>query len=125
MSGAQFNVLGGLLDACCFDPITGFYRDGHCHTGSDDHGSHTVCVRVNNSFLAFSAEVGNDLSTPMPVYNFPGLKDGDQWCLCASRWLQAYKAGMAPPVVLSSTHERALEVIPLELLMKHAMDLHS
>lgn len=119
----QFNVLGGELDACCTAPMTGYYRDGHCNTSMEDTGSHTVCVRVSDEFLDFSKKVGNDLSTPRPEYQFPGLKDGDQWCLCAARWLQACEAEKAPLVVLSSTNQRALEIIPLELLMEHALDL--
>ncbi len=119
----QLNVLGGLLGACCMDPQTGFYRDGFCHTGPDDLGVHTVCVKVNDVFLAYSKSVGNDLSTAFPMYNFPGLQDGDRWCLCAERWLQAFKAGVAPPVVLSSTNVKTLDLIPLEVLMGYALDL--
>jgi uncharacterized protein (DUF2237 family) len=119
----QLNVLGGKLEACCFEPLTGFYRDGFCHTSEYDTGSHTVCARVTDAFLSYSQSVGNDLSTPRPEFQFPGLKDGDKWCVCAARWLQAQEAGFAPPLVLSSTHQRALEVVPLELLMEHAMDL--
>ena len=120
----QLNVLGGELESCCFAPITGFYRDGYCHTSIEDTGSHTVCVRMSTSFLLFSSKVGNDLSTPRPEYEFPGLIEGDQWCLCAARWKEAYDAGVAPSVVLSSTHQRALEIIPLELLMEYAIDLN-
>jgi len=119
----QLNVLGGHLDACCMQPKTGFYRDGYCNTGIDDHGVHTVCVEVNESFLTYSKKVGNDLSTPFPVYNFPGLKPGDRWCLCAERWLQAYKDNTAPPVILSATNAKTLEFIPLEVLMAFANDL--
>ncbi len=119
----QLNVLGAQLEACCYEPMTGFYRDGFCHTSQEDTGSHSVCVRVNDAFLTYSASVGNDLSTPRPQYMFPGLNHGDQWCLCAERWKQACEAGVAPPVVLSSTHQRALEIIPLELLMEYALDL--
>ena len=119
----QLNVLGGKLEACCFEPLTGFYRDGFCNTSEYDTGSHTVCARVTDAFLSYSKSVGNDLSTPRPEFQFPGLKEGDKWCVCAARWLQAQEAGFAPPVVLSSTHQRALEVVPLELLMEHAMDL--
>lgn len=114
------NVLGSELQACCFEPMTGFYRDGFCHTGADDQGKHTVCVRVDERFLAFSALVGNDLSTPYPVYGFPGLKPGDQWCLCVERWVQAYEAGFAPAVVLEATHCAAAEWAPLEALKAHA-----
>lgn len=117
------NVLGGPLAECCADPMTGFYRDGCCNTGPQDHGVHTVCVRVTREFLEFSASRGNDLGTPMPEYGFPGLNPGDRWCLCAARWKEAYDAGQAPRVVLTATHERALEVIPLEALKAHALDL--
>ena len=100
------NVLGQPLQPCSFDPITGFYRDGCCHTGPGDHGLHTVCVRVNEEFLAFSKAAGNDLSTPALYFGFPGLKPGDQWCLCVTRWQEAFEAGCAPRVVLAATHER-------------------
>src|ERR1700759_4199812 len=103
------NVLGTELGCCCKSPMTGFYRDGYCRTGPGDVGLHTVCVEVNAPFLAFSRSVGNDLSTPMPEYEFPGLEPGDRWCLCVTRWKQAYDAGMAPPVVLSASHISALE----------------
>lgn len=119
----QLNVLGGTLESCCMDPLTGFYRDGFCHTSSYDTGSHTVCTRVTEAFLEYSKLAGNDLSTPRPEYQFPGLKPGDKWCVCAARWMQAHEDGFAPPVVLSSTHQRALEIIPLELLMENALDL--
>lgn len=119
----QLNVLGGALESCCMDPLTGFYRDGFCHTSSLDVGSHTVCARVTANFLEYSKLAGNDLSTPRPEFDFPGLKPGDKWCVCAARWMQAYEDGFAPPVVLSSTHQRALEVIPLEILMGNALDL--
>src|SRR5216684_1902570 len=115
------NVLGGKLIPCCLDPMTGFYRDGYCRTGPGDHGLHTVCVRVTAEFLAFSRSQGNDLSTPMPEYGFPGLKPGDRWCLCAARWREAYLAGVGPPVVLASTHEDALEEVPLEELQARAL----
>jgi uncharacterized protein (DUF2237 family) len=121
----ELNVLGGMLEDCCHDPLTGYYRDGSCRSGADDQGSHTVCARVNNEFLHFSKQSGNDLSTPRPEYNFPGLKDGDQWCVVAVRWLQAVNAGYACPIVLSSTNQKCLEFIPLELLMQHANDLTS
>jgi uncharacterized protein (DUF2237 family) len=114
------NVLGGPLLACSYDPLTGFFRDGCCQTGVDDVGSHTVCARVTADFLAFSRSRGNDLSTPRPEYRFKGLVDGDRWCLCAARWLEAYQAGMAPPVVLESTHELALRIVPLQALLAHA-----
>jgi len=115
------NVLGGKLLPCCFSPMTGFYRDGYCRTGPGDHGLHTVCVEVNAAFLAFSREVGNDLSTPMPEYQFPGLEAGDRWCLCVTRWKQALDAGMAPAVVLSGCHISALEFVSLEELQAHAV----
>lgn len=117
----QRNVLGQPLIPCCISPMTGFFRDGFCHTCEQDIGSHTVCAEVTAKFLAFSIEAGNDLSTPRPEYNFPGLKPGDRWCVCAARWKQAYDAGCAPPVVLRATHERALEVATLEQLQEHAI----
>ena len=114
------NVLGGPLQACSFDPLTGFERTGCCETGPDDLGQHTVCARVTEEFLAFSLARGNDLVTPQPQWRFPGLKPGDRWCLCAARWLEAYEAGVAPPVVLEATHEAALRVIPLDVLANRA-----
>ena len=114
------NVLGGPLQPCSFDPNTGFFRDGHCHTCAQDHGSHTVCAVMTAEFLAFSKSRGNDLSTPMPQYEFPGLKPGDQWCLCAGRWLEAYADGKAPKVNLEATNEAALTLVPLEALQEHA-----
>ena len=117
------NVLGEPLASCGLDPVTGFYRDGCCNTDYDDTGIHTVCVRVTTKFLAFSKAGGNDLSTPMPEYGFPGLRPGDQWCLCAGRWKEAFDAGMAPPVVLAATHEETLAILPLAALKKHAVDL--
>lgn len=116
------NVLGGPLQACSFDPMTGYFRDGCCHTDDDDLGSHTVCALMTKQFLEFSVRMGNDLVTPRPEYHFPGLKPGDRWCVCAGRWLQAYEAGVAAPVYLESTHERALEIVPLSALMEHAAD---
>ena len=116
------NVLGRKLEICCIDPMTGFYRDGKCDTGSTDFGAHVVCAQLTEEFLAFTKARGNDLSTPMPGYNFPGLKPGDRWCLCASRWKEALDAGVAPPVILSGTHEAALEYISLDELKKHALD---
>ena len=118
------NILGEELVPCGMDPITGFYRDGCCETGREDAGSHTVCVSVTDDFLNFTASVGNDLSTPMPAYGFPGLKEGDRWCLCASRWLQAHEAGHAPRVYVRSTHEAALRIIPIGLLTNLAADLN-
>jgi uncharacterized protein (DUF2237 family) len=114
------NVLGGLLQACSYDPLTGFSRDGCCSTGPDDQGSHTVCARVTAAFLEFSRRRGNDLSTPRPEYRFKGLEAGDRWCLCAARWLEAYAAGAAPPVVLEATHESALSIVPMKALLAHA-----
>ena len=117
-----FNVLGGPVQSCSTDPITGYFRDGCCQTGPDDVGSHTVCAIVTAEFLEFSKMEGNDLSTPRPQGRFPGLRPGDGWCVCASRWLDAYEAGKACPVVLGSTHERALDIVPLEALRRHAVD---
>lgn len=117
------NVLGGELAECGADPVTGFYRDGCCSSGPEDVGSHTVCSVMTTEFLAHQRAVGNDLSTPVPAYQFPGLRPGDRWCVVAARWLQAYEAGVAAPVVLASTHERALEVVPLEALREHAVDV--
>ena len=116
------NVLGTPLQPCSFDPPTGFYRDGCCHTGPGDHGLHTVCVRVTPEFLWYSRAAGNDLSTPMPEYGFPGLEPGDQWCLCVTRWQQALEADSAPQVVLAATHISALEFVELEDLKRHALD---
>jgi uncharacterized protein (DUF2237 family) len=115
------NVLGQPLKPCSFDPMTGFFRDGCCNTGPGDVGRHTVCVRVTEEFLAFSRRAGNDLTTPRPEFGFAGLRPGDRWCLCAGRWAEAWQAGVAPKVVLASTHRSALETIPLELLRAHAM----
>ena len=112
------NVLGGELKSCCKKPLTGFYRDGFCRTGADDRGSHTICVRVTDAFLAFSKSRGNDLSTPRPEFEFPGLKDGDQWCLVALRWQEAFEAGSAPDVILEATNEAALQFVTLEDLRK-------
>lgn len=114
------NVLGQPLEPCCFEPRTGFYRDGFCHTGPEDEGRHTVCVIVDQRFLTFSRSVGNDLSTPRPEWQFPGLMPGDRWCLCALRWKQAWEAGEAPPVVLASTHEATLRIVPRSVLEEHA-----
>jgi uncharacterized protein len=119
------NVLGGPLEECGTDPMTGFFRDGCCSTGPEDIGSHTVCTVVTAEFLEHQRSVGNDLTTPMPAYRFPGLKPGDRWCVVAVRWLQAYDDGVAAPVVLASTHERALDVIPMEALQLHAVDVPS
>lgn len=114
------NVLGGPLEACSTEPLTGFFRDGCCNTGPADRGLHTVCVRVTAEFLALSKYLGNDLSTPRPEFRFPGLKPGDRWCLCASRFLQAHDEGAAPQVRLQATHLRTLDVVPLEVLQQHA-----
>jgi hypothetical protein len=116
------NVLGGKLEVCSTQPMTGFYRDGCCNTGTGDFGVHTVCAEMTEAFLSYTRAQGNDLSTPMPAYNFPGLKPGDRWCLCASRWKEAYDDGVAPKVVLEATHEATLRVVPLEQLQEHALD---
>ena len=112
------NVLGTPLQPCCTEPLTGFYRDGYCRTGQADRGSHVIAATVTQEFLAFTELRGNDLTTPRPEYNFPGLKAGDKWCLCALRWKEAYLAGVAPPVNLAATHEKALEYIPLHILQQ-------
>jgi uncharacterized protein len=117
------NVLGGTLEVCGSEPLTGFYRDGCCSTGPEDIGSHTICAVVTREFLLHQRSVGNDLSTPMPQYRFPGLQPGDRWCVVAARWLQAYQDGVAAPVVLAATHERATEIVPIELLRAHAADV--
>ena len=117
------NVLGGELEECGTDPVTGFYRDGCCSSGPEDMGSHTVCAVVTQEFLSHQQSVGNDLVSPVPAYGFPGLRPGDRWCVVALRWLQALEEGVAAPVVLSSTNERALELIPLEVLQAHAVDV--
>jgi uncharacterized protein (DUF2237 family) len=116
MDSGVKNVLGGPLQSCCIDPMTGFYRDGACNTGPDDHGVHIICVQVTQAFLDFSSQCGNDLQTPYPQYKFPGLKPGDRWCLCISRWVEAHQEGVAPPVILESTHEKALEYVSYEVL---------
>lgn len=116
------NVLGTPLEACCHDPLTGFYRDGYCRTGPGDHGLHTVCARMTAEFLEFSLAAGNDLVTPVPAYDFPGLAPGDRWCLCVERWREALEAGCAPPVILSATHASALEFVDLADLRHHALD---
>lgn len=113
------NVLGGELKSCCTSPMTGFYRDGFCRTGTEDRGSHTICIYATREFLEFSKSRGNDLSTPRPEFNFPGLVEGDKWCLVAVRWQEAFDAGMAPKVVLESTHESALKHVSLEDLKAH------
>jgi uncharacterized protein (DUF2237 family) len=120
---AARNVLGGELEPCGNEPLTGFYRDGCCNTGEEDLGSHTVCAVVSAEFLAHQRMTGNDLVTPHPEFGFSGLRPGDRWRVCAARWQEAYEAGAAPPVVLAATHERALEVIPLRALQEHAVDV--
>ena len=121
MSVQALNVLGSALVPCSYDPLTGFYRDGCCKTDAHDAGSHVICARVTQEFLDFSITVGNDLSTPRPQYRFVGLKAGDRWCLCARRWQEAFQAGIAPPVVLESTHERALDFVTLAQLQTCAL----
>ena len=116
------NVVGGALLPCSTEPLTGFFRDGCCATGEEDLGSHTVCAVMTEEFLAFSRQAGNDLSTPRPEWGFAGLEPGDRWCVCAARWLEAHRAGHAPPVVLGATHARALEVVPIEALTAFAAE---
>ncbi|MGB3511012.1 MAG: DUF2237 domain-containing protein [Microcoleaceae cyanobacterium] len=115
------NVLGEKLEICCTSPVTGFYRNGFCQTGPLDLGSHVVCAEITQEFLEFTKARGNDLSTPIPEYSFPGLKEGDRWCLCVSRWKEALDVGVAPPVILSATHQKALEVVPLAVLQEHSV----
>jgi uncharacterized protein (DUF2237 family) len=122
--GSQRNVLGGILGVCSERPLTGFFRDGCCNTSDEDFGSHTVCVVLTAEFLEFSKSRGNDLSTPRPEYNFPGLRPGDRWCLCAPRWREALAAGKAPRVVLNATNEAALLIVSLDDLKRHAIDLN-
>ena len=117
------NVLGGELQPCGEDPLTGFYRDGCCHTGPEDVGSHTICTVVTAEFLEHQRSIGNDLATPVPLYGFPGLVPGDRWCVTAVNWLRAHADGAAAFVVLASTHERALDAVPLEALQEHAVDV--
>ena len=120
----SLNVFGESLETCSERPMTGFFRDGCCNTSKQDLGSHTVCTQVSQEFLEFSRFRGNDLSTPRPELGFPGLRTGDQWCLCEARWLEAYQHGMAPKIYLTRTHKRALDIIPLELLQEFAVDLN-
>jgi len=120
---AQRNVFGEAIESCSLRPVTGFFRDGCCHTGPEDFGSHTVCAEMTAEFLEFSQARGNDLSTPRPEMGFPGLEPGDRWCLCAARWQEALKAGCAPRVVLAATHEAALEIVARADLKKYALDL--
>jgi uncharacterized protein (DUF2237 family) len=117
------NVIGSELQPCGQDPVTGFYRDGCCHTGPEDIGSHTICAVVTAEFLEHQSQIGNDLQTPMAMYGFPGLKPGDRWCVTAANWLRAHLDGAAAFVVLASTHERALDVVPLQALREHAVDV--
>lgn len=118
----SLNVLGGPLSSCSKDPLTGFFRNGCCDTGPDDRGSHTVCAVMTDEFLAYSKYLGNDLSTPRPEFGFPGLKAGDQWCLCADRFLQTHQEGVAPRIRLHATHRRALDVVSLDILSTYAED---
>ena len=120
---AERNVMGGELEPCGTDPVTGFYRDGCCNTGREDIGSHTICAVVTAEFLAHQRGIGNDLTTPVPAYRFPGLVPGDRWCVTAVNWLRAHREGVATPVVLASTHERALDIVPLAALAEHAVDV--
>jgi len=117
------NVLGGELEPCGTDPLTGFYRDGCCNTGPEDLGSHTVCAVVTQEFLDHQRSIGNDLTTPMPQFRFPGLVPGDRWCVTAANWLRAHQDGVAAPVVLASTHERVLDIVPLPALRQHSVDV--
>jgi uncharacterized protein len=117
------NVLGGPLETCSTDPLTGFYRDGCCRTGAGDFGSHTICAVVSAEFLAHQQSIGNDLSAPIPQYGFPGLQPGDRWCVTVHNWLRAHKEGVGAFVVLAATHERALEVVPLDVLKQYAVDV--
>jgi len=120
---SERNVIGGELEPCGFDPLTGFFRDGCCNTGPEDVGSHTICAVVSAEFLEHQRSIGNDLISPMPMYRFPGLNPGDRWCVTARNWLRAHLDGAAAPVVLASTHERALDIVPLEVLQTYAVDV--
>lgn len=117
------NVLGGELETCSIDPVTGWFRDGTCETAPEDIGSHTICAVVTAEFLAHQRGIGNDLTTPMPMYQFPGLKPGDRWCVTARNWMRAHRDGAAAPVVLAATHERALQIAPLDVLREYAVDV--
>ena len=119
----QLNIFNEPLEACSFDPVTGFFRSGCCETSELDTGSHTVCAIMTEEFLKFSKSKGNDLSTPVPAFDFPGLNSGDRWCLCAARWLEAYEAGSAPSIIARATHRRALEIIPLEAMKEFSLDI--
>jgi uncharacterized protein (DUF2237 family) len=118
------NILGGSLQSCCKEPVTGFYRDGFCRTDEQDQGRHVVCAVMTDEFLAYTRSRGNDLSTPQPMFQFPGLKAGDRWCLCALRWKEALEAGLAPPVILESTSQQALQYVSLDSLKQHALALN-
>jgi len=120
----QKNVFGEEIETCCESPITGFFRDGFCHTDDTDEGVHTICVSMTEDFLEFSKSKGNDLSTPRPEFNFPGLKEGDGWCLCAERWVEAYEVSMAPKLYIKRANLRTLDIVPLEILKKFAIDLN-
>ncbi len=122
---AERNVLGGELETCGTDPVTGFYRDGCCNTGPEDLGSHTICAVMTADFLEHQRSIGNDLISPMPQFRFPGLNPGDRWCVTARNWLRAHQDGVAAPVVLASTHERAIDIVALEVLQEHAVDVPS
>lgn len=117
------NVLGGELETCSIDPVTGWFRDGTCETAPEDIGSHTICAVVTAEFLAHQRSIGNDLTTPMPMYQFPGLKPGDRWCVTARNWMRAHRDGVAAPVVLAATHKRALQIAPLDVLREYAVDV--
>ncbi|MFM7200119.1 MAG: DUF2237 family protein [Myxococcota bacterium] len=117
------NVLGGPLQTCSTRPLTGYFRNGCCESGPQDRGKHLVCARVTEAFLAFSVAQGNDLVTPVPDYGFPGLKPGDQWCLCLERWIEALEAGVAPPVMLAATHESSLKRVPIDVWIAHGLDV--
>ena len=119
----QLNIFKEPLEACSFDPVTGFFRSGCCETSEQDTGSHTVCAIMTEEFLKFSKSKGNDLSTPVPAFDFPGLNSGDRWCLCAARWLEAYEAGSAPSIIARATHIRALEIIPMEAMKEFSLDI--
>ena len=120
----QKNVFGEEIETCCESPITGFFRDGFCHTDDTDEGIHTICVSMTKDFLEFSKSKGNDLSTPKPEFNFPGLKEGDSWCLCAERWAESYEMSMAPKLYIKRTNLRTLDIVPLDILKKFAIDLN-
>jgi uncharacterized protein len=121
MKESKKNVLGGPLEACCHAPLTGYFRDGYCRTDDTDHGRHVVCAEMTAEFLDYTKSRGNDLSTPRPEFDFPGLAPGDRWCLCALRWKEAWEEGIAPPVILESCEETALELVPFEALKQHAI----